>query len=116
MVLSRLQGAWEPSTLTCLASPGAWAQLTASSPCDSGQQLPHSPQFFLDLEKAFELASPHAILATLARKGTRGKTARLARGLTPAPSGQSQVPGPQITLQGTGRTGRPRAASSARSC
>ena len=38
-------------------------------------QANHRPTLvvFLDLEKAFELASPHAILAALVRKGVRGR-------------------------------------------
>ncbi|KAG0713403.1 hypothetical protein GWK47_016298 [Chionoecetes opilio] len=85
-----------------LASPAAWAQLTASSPADSGQQNAPQSQSSSTLRKPFELARPHAILANPREEGDPGENCSPARGLPPAPSGQSQVPGPQITLQGTG--------------
>ncbi|KAG0712910.1 LINE-1 retrotransposable element ORF2 protein [Chionoecetes opilio] len=73
MVLSRLQwrvGALHPHVFGFTRGVG-----TADSLLTLLTQANNCPTVtvFLDLEKAFELASPHAILATLARKGIRGR-------------------------------------------
>ncbi|KAG0726355.1 hypothetical protein GWK47_036785 [Chionoecetes opilio] len=80
---------------------------TADSPLTllPGQQLPHS-HIFLDLWKKFELAVL-TLFSPPREEGDPGEGlfARVEE-IPPKHRGQSQVPGPQITLQGTGE-GRP---------
>ncbi|XP_076059544.1 uncharacterized protein LOC143036181 [Oratosquilla oratoria] len=73
MVLARLQWRVEP------LHPHIFGYTRGRSTADSIltllNQVNHRPAIvvFLDLEKAFELASPHAILAALVRKGVMGR-------------------------------------------
>ncbi|XP_063854131.1 uncharacterized protein LOC135096523 [Scylla paramamosain] len=73
MVLARLQWRVGPS------HPHVFGYTRGVSTADSIlallTQIDHRPAVivFIDLEKAFELASPHAILDALVRKGVRGR-------------------------------------------
>ncbi|KAK8407615.1 hypothetical protein O3P69_002277 [Scylla paramamosain] len=73
MVLARLQWRVGPS------HPHVFGYTRGVSTADSIltllTQIDHRPTVivFIDLEKAFELASPHAILDALVRKGVRGR-------------------------------------------
>ena len=73
MVLSRLQ--WRVGALHPHVFGFTRGVSTADSIITLLTQVNHRPTVavFLDLEKAFELASPHTILAALARKGVRGR-------------------------------------------
>ena len=73
MVLSRLQ--WRVGALHPHVFGFTRGLSTADSIITLLTQVNHRPAIavFLDLEKAFELASPHAILASLAGKGVRGR-------------------------------------------
>ena len=73
MVLSRLQ--WRVGALHPHVFGFTRGVSTADSIITLLTEANHRPTIavFLDLEKAFELASPHAILAALVRKGVRGR-------------------------------------------
>ena len=73
MVLSRLQ--WRVNALQPPVFGFTRGLSTADSIITLLTRVNHRPTVavFLDLEKAFELASPHAILAALAGKGVRGR-------------------------------------------
>ena len=73
MVLSRLQ--WRVGALHPHVFGFTRGLSTADSIITFLTRVNHRPAVavFLDLEKAFELASPHAILAALAGKGVRGR-------------------------------------------
>ncbi|XP_076041806.1 uncharacterized protein LOC143025691 [Oratosquilla oratoria] len=73
MVLARLQ--WRVGPLHPHIFGYTRGRSTADSILTLLNQVNHRPAIvvFLDLEKAFELASPHAILAALVRKGVMGR-------------------------------------------
>ena len=73
MVLARLQ--WRVGPLYQHVFGFTRGKSTTDSIFALLAQVNHSPTIvvFLDLEKAFDLASPHAILTALVGKGVRGK-------------------------------------------
>ncbi|XP_076042108.1 uncharacterized protein LOC143026006 [Oratosquilla oratoria] len=73
VVLARLQ--WRVGPLHPHIFGYTRGRSTADSILTLLNQVNHRPAIvvFLDLEKAFELASPHAILAALVRKGVMGR-------------------------------------------
>ncbi|KAG0727002.1 hypothetical protein GWK47_035512 [Chionoecetes opilio] len=86
-------------------SPAAWAQLTASSTLlTQANNLP-TVTVFLDLEKAFELASPTLFSPPSRGRGSGEGLLCLARGLHPAPSVRVKVPrGSNHATRDTGET------------